>query len=76
MEGISRIWFTPKQRSELWERWKSGEARSRPRHHPPSREESITTHYFGNTCARRCSLGSSPGAVFSRAVMRAIAVTP
>jgi IS30 family transposase len=25
MEGISRIWFTPKQRSELWERWKSGE---------------------------------------------------
>src|SRR5258708_35380195 len=25
MEGISRIWFTAKQRSELWERWKSGE---------------------------------------------------
>src|ERR1700687_5006729 len=25
MEGISRIWFTPKQRSELWKRWKSGE---------------------------------------------------
>jgi transposase, IS30 family len=25
MEGISRIWFTSKQRSELWERWKSGE---------------------------------------------------
>src|SRR5258706_1332728 len=25
MEGICRIWFTAKQRSELWERWKSGE---------------------------------------------------
>src|SRR5258708_38722073 len=25
MDGISRIWFTAKQRSELWERWKSGE---------------------------------------------------
>ena len=25
MEGISRIWFTAKQRSELWGRWKSGE---------------------------------------------------
>src|SRR5258706_15994474 len=25
MEGISRIWFTAKQRSELWERWKGGE---------------------------------------------------
>jgi len=25
MEGISRIWFTSKQRSELWGRWKGGE---------------------------------------------------
>ena len=25
MEQISRIWFTPKQRAELWERWKSGQ---------------------------------------------------
>jgi hypothetical protein len=25
MDGISRIWFTAKQRSELWARWKSGE---------------------------------------------------
>src|SRR5258705_11143737 len=25
MEGICRIWFTAKERSELWERWKSGE---------------------------------------------------
>ena len=25
MEGNARIWFTPKQRAELWERWKSGQ---------------------------------------------------
>jgi len=25
MEGTARIWFTPKQRAELWERWKSGQ---------------------------------------------------
>ena len=25
MEGIARTWFTPKQRAELWERWKSGQ---------------------------------------------------
>ena len=25
MEQVSRIWFTPKQRAELWERWKSGQ---------------------------------------------------
>ena len=24
MEGHARTWFTPKQRAELWERWKSG----------------------------------------------------
>jgi len=24
MEQVSRIWFTPKQKAELWERWKSG----------------------------------------------------
>ncbi len=23
MEGNARIWFTPKQKAELWERWKS-----------------------------------------------------
>ncbi len=23
MEGYARIWFTPKQKAELWERWKS-----------------------------------------------------
>jgi len=23
MEGTVRIWFTPQQRAELWERWKS-----------------------------------------------------
>jgi len=23
MEQVSRIWFTPRQRSELWERWRS-----------------------------------------------------
>jgi hypothetical protein len=46
------------------------------KYRPSLKGRSITTHYFGNTCARRCSLGSSPGAVFSRAVMRAIAVTP
>jgi hypothetical protein len=25
MEGQARTWFTPKQRGELWERWKSGQ---------------------------------------------------
>jgi hypothetical protein len=25
MEGTSRIWFTPQQRAELWERWKNGQ---------------------------------------------------
>ena len=25
MERVSRIWFTPRQRAELWERWKSGQ---------------------------------------------------
>ena len=25
MEGNARTWFTPKQRAELWERWKSGQ---------------------------------------------------
>src|SRR4029077_8429682 len=25
MEGTARIWFTPQQRAELWERWKNGE---------------------------------------------------
>ena len=25
MEGNARIWFTPKQKVELWERWKSGQ---------------------------------------------------
>ena len=25
MEGAARIWFTPRQRAELWERWKSGQ---------------------------------------------------
>src|SRR6516165_2230003 len=25
MEGNARRWFTPKQRAELWERWKSGQ---------------------------------------------------
>jgi hypothetical protein len=25
MEGHARTWFTPKQRAELWKRWKSGQ---------------------------------------------------
>ena len=25
MEGPARIWFTPQQRAELWERWKNGQ---------------------------------------------------
>jgi hypothetical protein len=25
MEQVSRVWFTPQQKAELWERWKSGE---------------------------------------------------
>jgi hypothetical protein len=25
MEGTARIWFTPQQRAELWERWKTGQ---------------------------------------------------
>ncbi len=25
MEGHARTWFTPKQRAELWERWKRGQ---------------------------------------------------
>ena len=25
MEGAARIWFTPQQRAELWERWKHGQ---------------------------------------------------
>jgi len=25
MEGNARAWFTPKQRAELWERWKRGQ---------------------------------------------------
>ena len=25
MEGNARIWFTSKQKTELWERWKSGQ---------------------------------------------------
>ena len=25
MEQVSRIWFTPKQKAELWERWKNGQ---------------------------------------------------
>src|SRR3974377_2213796 len=24
MEATARIWFTPQQRAELWERWKNG----------------------------------------------------
>jgi hypothetical protein len=27
MEGNARIWFTPQERAELWERWKSGTRR-------------------------------------------------
>ncbi len=26
MEGNARIWFTPKQKTELWERWKNGQS--------------------------------------------------
>jgi len=25
METSSRIWFSPQQKAELWERWKSGQ---------------------------------------------------
>jgi hypothetical protein len=25
MEGNARTWFTPKQKAELWERWKNGQ---------------------------------------------------
>jgi hypothetical protein len=25
MEGTARIWFTPQERAELWERWKNGQ---------------------------------------------------
>ena len=25
MEQVSRVWFTPRQKAELWERWKSGQ---------------------------------------------------
>jgi len=25
MEGMARTWLTPKQKAELWERWKSGQ---------------------------------------------------
>ena len=25
MEGHARTWFTPQQKAELWERWKSGQ---------------------------------------------------
>jgi len=25
MEGTARIWFTPQQRAELWERWRNGQ---------------------------------------------------
>src|ERR1700678_257513 len=25
MEQVSRVWFTPQQKAELWERWKSGQ---------------------------------------------------
>jgi IS30 family transposase len=25
MEPVSRVWFTPQQKAELWERWKSGQ---------------------------------------------------
>jgi hypothetical protein len=25
VEGHARTWFTPKQKAELWERWKSGQ---------------------------------------------------
>ena len=25
MEGNARTWLTPKQKAELWERWKSGQ---------------------------------------------------
>ena len=25
MESVSRIWFAPKQRTERWERWRSGQ---------------------------------------------------
>ncbi|NIJ49108.1 hypothetical protein FHS84_002479 [Rhizomicrobium electricum] len=25
MERVSRIWFAPQQKAELWERWKSGQ---------------------------------------------------
>jgi hypothetical protein len=25
MAEVARIWFTPKQKSELWERWRAGQ---------------------------------------------------
>jgi hypothetical protein len=25
MKGHARTWFTPRQKTELWERWKSGQ---------------------------------------------------
>ena len=25
MEQVSRVWFTPRQMAELWERWRSGQ---------------------------------------------------
>jgi len=28
MEEVARIWFTPKQKAELWERWKNGQSPS------------------------------------------------
>ena len=48
MEGNARAWFTPKQKAELWERWKSGQCvadiaraegttgQSEHRHHQPN----------------------------------------
>ena len=26
MEQVSRVWFTPRQKAELWERWRSGQS--------------------------------------------------
>ncbi len=46
MEGNARTWFAPKQKAELWERWKSGHGwRTSPeRLRGGTRAEAIARH--------------------------------
>ena len=59
MEGKARTWFTPKQKAELWERWKSGQCVADIAR---ALEEEQERRLSGLGCQwRHCSIAASEG---------------